>query len=207
MPAGSRFSGAALAAALLLAAPPAHAHSFGTGADAFTAFVEGSGTVLFSPVTLLPCLSLGLLLSLWQVEGMLKAWPLLILGHIAGFLLAPAVGPWVIPAQVALGTGAATLAALLPRHVRAEAFVLTLATGLLTMSVSLEGHAWFELPLTIYLGIFAAASFAVAAGAGLARLAVENIRSTWAWVGLRVAGSWLAAIQLLMLAFLVSQGP
>ena len=57
-------AGAAVAAALVLCATGARAHSFGAGAGAAEAFVEGAGAVLLSPYTLLPCLSLGLLLTL-----------------------------------------------------------------------------------------------------------------------------------------------
>lgn len=194
------------ATVLIVSAQGAEAHSFGTGTDAFEAFVEGSAAVLFSPVSLLPCLSLGVLLTLWQVEGMLKAWPVLIAGQVAGFLTAAFVGSWVAPVLVITGAGIATLAALLPRHRRAEALVLSGSTGLLTLLVSLEGHAWLELAVPIYVGIFAAASFGVAAGAGLARLALENLRYGWVRIGLRIAASWLAAVQVLMAAFLLAPG-
>ena len=204
MPLNATHFRAALAAALVISASRAGAHSFGTGSDAFEAFVEGSNAVLFSPYALLPCLSLGLLLTLWQIEGMLKAWPTLIAGHVAGFLLAPLVGGWVIVTLVAAGAGMATLAALLGRHVRAEALLLSLLTGGLTMLVSLEGHGWLELSPSIYVGIFAAASFAVAAGAGVARLALEQLPYAWTRIGLRIAASWLAAIQVLMVAFLLA---
>lgn len=203
MPGHRTLTGAALAAALLLAGSPASAHSFGAGTDAFEAFVEGATSVLFSPVCLLPCLSFGLLLTLWQLEGMLKVWPALIAAHVAGFLLAPMVGDWVIAALVILGAVTAALAALLPRHSRPEALTLALAIGVLTMLVSLEGHAWLELTLPIYLGIFAGASFAVAAGAGIARLALEQLPHGWVRIGVRIAASWLAAMQVLMAAFLL----
>ena len=206
MPSVHRTLGAALSAALLFAASEAHAHSFGAGTDAFASFVEGANAVLFSPISLLPCLSLGLLLTLWQVEGMLKAWPVLFIGHVIGFVLAPQVGLWVIPALEVLGAAIASLAALLPRHMKAEVYGLSFVTGLMTMLVSLEGHAWMELAWTIYLGIFVAASFAVAAGAGLARLALEQITSQWTIIAIRVAASWLAAMQLLMAAFLFNTG-
>lgn len=195
---------AAFLAALMFSANTAQAHSFGAGTDAFEAFVEGANAVLLSPVSLLPCLSLGVLLTLWQVEGMLRVWPLLIVAHIFGFIVAPTVGVWVIPALVILGALTATLAALLPRHVTIEVFILSGVVGLFTMLVSLEGHGWLELATPIYVGIFAAASFSVAAGAGLARLALEQVRVTWIRIALRVAASWLAAAQVLMAAFLLA---
>ncbi|WP_432690304.1 hypothetical protein [Pseudooceanicola sp. C21-150M6] len=182
----------------------ANAHSFGAGTDTFQAFIDGSNAVLFSPVSLLPCLSLGLLLSLWTAEGMVKVWPILIAGHLAGFVLAPKVGAWVIPTLVLAGAVTATFAALLPRHTRMETMVLAAGLALLTMLVSLEGHGWLELAAPIYIGIFCAASFGVAAGAGLARLALERLPLAWVRIGLRVVASWLAAIQMLMAAFLLA---
>jgi hypothetical protein len=194
----------ALPAALLLAGTQAGAHSFGTGTDAFEAFVEGTSAVLFSPLTLLPCLSLGLLLTLWQAEGMLRAWPALFAAHVAGFVLAPGVGAWVGPAMIVLGAAVAILAALLPRHTRPEAVALALAVGAGTMLLSLEGHGWLELSLPIHLGIFVGASFAVTAGAGIGRVALEQLPAPWSRTGLRIAASWLAAIQLLMAALLLA---
>lgn len=185
-----------------MSAQTAAAHSFGTGTDAFEAFVEGSNAVLFSPVSLLPCLSLGILLTLWQVDGMVKAWPVILIAHVVGFVLAPMVGQWVIPALVLIGVITATLAALLPRHVKPEAVGLAGIVALFTMLVSLEGHAWLELAVPIYVGIFAAASFAVAAGAGIARVAVEKVPRPWMRIALRVAASWLAAMQVLLAAFM-----
>lgn len=195
---------AAITAALITLSTRAHAHSFGAGTDAFEAFVEGSSAVLFSPWSLLPCLSLGILLTLWQVEGMVKVWPVLLASHVVGFVLAPMVGTWVIPTLVAVGAITGALAALLPRHSRPEALVLSTVVGLLTMLVSLEGHGWLELSIPIYVGIFAAASFAVAAGAGIARLAVERFPQPWMRIAMRIAASWLAATQVLMIAFLLA---
>lgn len=200
----SKISRAVLVAALVFSANTASAHSFGAGTDAFASFVEGSNAVLFSPVSLLPCLSLGLLLTLWQLEGMVKAWPVILVAHVVGFLLAPMIESWVIPTLVLIGAVTATLGALLPRHIRAEALVIAGIVALFTMLVSLEGHAWLELTVPIYVGIFAAASFTIAAGAGLARLALENFPAPWMRIGLRVAASWLAAVQVLMAAFLLS---
>ena len=195
---------AAVTAALVTSATRAGAHSFGAGTDAFEAFVEGSNAVLFSPYSLLPCLSLGVLLTLWRSDGMVKVWPVLIASHAAGFVLAPLVGVWVIPVLVAVGAATGTLAALLPRHSRWEAVTLGALVGGLTMLASLEGHGWLELTLPIYLGIFAAASFAVAAGAGIARVAIDNVPYPWVRIAVRIAASWLAAMQVLLLAFLLA---
>jgi|TARA_Y100000815_G_scaffold271495_1_gene298183 hypothetical protein len=195
---------AAIAAALVLPATRADAHSFGAGTDTFEAFVEGFNAVLFSPFSLLPCLSLGLLLTLWHLEGMVKAWPYLIASHVVGFGIAPAVGTWVIPALVGAGCVTGAVAAVLPHPSRPVALALNTTVGLLTMLVSLEGHQWFELSLPIYLGIFAAASFAVAAGAGVARLVIERVPHPWVRIAIRIAASWLAAMQMLMIAFLIA---
>ena len=192
---------AALGVALILTAGAANAHSFGAGTDAFETLVEGANVVLFSPVSLLPCLSLGVLLTLWQVDGMVRAWPLLACAHVAGFLLAPMAGGWAGPSIVIGGAGVATLAALLPRHNRAETFCAAIGVGLFTMLASLEGHGWLELAAATYAGIFAAASLA---GAGLSRLAVERLPYPGTRIGLRIAASWLAAAQILMAAFLLT---
>lgn len=189
----------------MFAGTGARAHSFKTGADTVEAFFDGANAVLFSPMALLPSLALGMLLSLWQSEGLVKAWPALILGHVIGFLLAPMVGDWVIPAALALGALVAALSALLSRHYRGLALGLAFAVGLFTLLTGLEGHGWLELEAAIYLGILAAANVAVAIGAGLTRLALEQFPYAWVRIGLRAAASWLAAVQVLMMAFLLVQ--
>ena len=190
-----------LGAAAVLPAGRAHAHAFQSGADSYAQFLEGAGVVLRYPETLLPVLALGILLSLWDREGMVRAWPAFLAGQLGGLALAAVVGAWIASVNLAAGLVVATLGALLPRHVRAEALAAGLIIGLLVIAASLEGHGFLELPLFIHLGILFAANLAVACTAGAARFAMEQIEAAWMHILWRVAASWLAAILALFLAF------
>ena len=184
-----------------LCAERADAHAFESGADYYAQFLEGAGVILGYPETLLPLLSLGILLSLWHPEGMLRAWPAFLIGLSAGIPLAAVVGTWVISAILIAGLLTASLAALLPRHIRAEALAISFGLGLLTTAASLQGHGLLELPVLIYIGIVFAANLATACSAGIASLAMEQVEANWMRILWRIAGSWLAAIMTLLFAF------
>ena len=179
----------------------AEAHAFDTGADQYAQFIEGGGVILASPETLLPLCALGILISLWQLEGLLRVWPVFLIGQAIGLPLAAAVGPWVVPAVQGAGLVIAVWAALMPQHGRVPVAVASLALGALVMMASLEGHGFLELPVAIYLGIFFGINLSIAMIAGLARFAMEQVEAAWMRILWRIAASWLAAILVLLFAF------
>jgi len=194
-------SGFWLAGAAALVAPRAHAHAFESGADSYAQFVEGASVVLAYPGLLLPVLALGVLLTLWDIDGLPRVWPVYIGGLLAGIFLGGVVGPWIAAVFLALGVLVASLAAILPHHRRAEALALAGATGVLVMAGSLEGHGLFELGLFIHIGLFFGANIALALAAGVVRLAFMQSSAAWVRIGARVAASWIGAALVLMLAF------
>lgn len=198
---------AALAGAvLLLASGAAQAHSFAAGADIYDAFVAGAAVMLAAPATLLPLMALGLLLSSWHSDGMVRAWPVFLAGQLAGIVLAPFVGLWITNALLIFGCIVAVLVALLPRHVRPEVLALAAIGGAGSTAYGLEGHALFELPVMIHLGIIFATNLIAAAAAALMRAATDRFPGQIMSIGWRVAASWLAAVQVLLLAFLLRPG-
>lgn len=179
----------------------AEAHAFDTGADQYAQFIEGVGVILASPETLLPLCALGILISLWQPEGLLRIWPVFLIGQLAGIPIAAAVGPWIIPAVQGAGLIIAVSAALLQQHMRLIVTLTGVVLGILVMSASLEGHGFLELPVAIHLGIFFGINLAVACVAGLVRFALEQVPAYWMRILWRIAASWVAAILVLLFAF------
>lgn len=194
---------AALAAVCL--AGPARAHSFLPEGGFYDRFIEGNVVILAYPATLLPLVALGLLASLWDLEGLLRTWPSLIIGQLVGIGLAAAMGPSVLLALLAAGALVAMLAALLPSHSATEVRLAAAATGMLVVAVSLEGHGLFELPLAIHLGILFATNLSVAFAAAIPRLTLERSNAAWLRIVWRVAASWIAAILVLYLAYTASR--
>ena len=190
--------GAALAASLL--AGPAQAHSFASDGGFYARFVEGTQVVLAYPATLLPLLALGVLTTLWHRDGLLRAWPALIAGQVAGIGLGSVAAGWILPALMGIGAAVAILAALAPYHTATEVRIAAAVTGALAIGASLEGHGLFELPLSIHLGIFFAANLAVAVAAGLPRVTLDRWDAPWLRILWRVVASWIAAILILSLA-------
>ena len=188
-----------------LCATQAEAHAFKSGADFYAQFQEGVSVILAYPQTLLPLLALGVLLSLWQPEGLLRVWPMFLAGLVIGFFAGPLVGTWIVSTTLAVGIATAILAAILERHSDIETKSLGFGLGFLTMASSLEGHAFFELPFFIYFGIFLAANMVVAVAAGLTRYALERWKQNWMRIVWRVVASWIAAISLLLIAFAIRQ--
>ncbi|WP_148234735.1 hypothetical protein [Pseudooceanicola batsensis] len=187
----------------VVAAPgPAWAHSFRSGADGYQQFLEGAWVIVGYPGILLPLVALGLLLGLWDREGMVRAWPALIVGLVLGVPLGAVAPVAVATGFVAFGVFVAALTALLARHSRYEAFALAGIAGAMAMATALEGHGLFQLPVMIHLGLFLTANLAVAASAGLVRVSTDHVPAQWMRILWRIAASWIAAVLILYLAYL-----
>lgn len=197
--------------ALVVIAPfvlagPANAHAFTAGADSYAQFIEGASVILIYPAILLPILALGLLLSLWDPDGLPRTWPVFLAGQALGIFAAVAVGPEALVGFIALGVVTAALAALVSAVPRLAAFGFAGLTGCGALAMALEGHGMFELSVFTHLGLFFGTNLAVALGAGLARLVLDRFEAGWVRIGVRVAASWIGAILLLTLAFELSGG-
>ena len=179
----------------------ASAHAFESGANLYAQFQEGTSVILSYPETLLPLMTLGILLSLWTIEGLIRAWPAFLIGLVTGFPFAALIGPWIVPVILAAGILTAALGAILNSHTKPAALGLSLVMGLLVSMVSLEGHGFLELPFFIYAGIFFGANLVLAISAGLTRFALEKVEAPWMRILCRVAASWIGAILMLVLAF------
>lgn len=187
---------------VLLLSTNAEAHSFGAGTDLFASFIEGAKVILFEPITLFACMSLGLLLTLWRANGLLIALPYLIGATIFGFLSATFAPTWTITALLIIGTINSALAALVRNNSQIVVITISIATGFLCQFVALEGHAWMELSAAIYLGLIIGTYFCVVAASGLSQVLLERFNNAlWSRITLRVVASWLAAMQILMFAF------
>ena len=198
-----RLRQAPAAAALLAAAlapGAARAHAFDSGADFYQQFLEGTRVVFIYPGIFLPLLALGVLVSLWDREGMIRAWPAFLGGQVAGVLIGPLAGEGIAAVYLAVGLAVAALAALWPEARRALVLALAAAVGAGALATALEGHGFGELSVFIHAGILLAANLATAVVAGLARATFDWTDAAWLRIGWRVVASWLGAVQVMLLA-------
>ncbi len=181
----------------LIAAPPAHAHLMNTG---FGPFNDGLTHLFVTPEDLLPVIAIALMAGLRGPRfgrAVLLALPVAWLaGTAAGFLLA---APITLPVAetivtIALGVLLATESPLPFAFVTCLAILLGLLHGILNAS---------ELPKTSLSSLISAAGVAVALFGAVSLLAGQaaSMRVPWARVAVRVAGSWIVAIGLLMLGW------
>lgn len=181
----------------LIAAPSAHAHLVNTG---FGPFNDGLTHLFVTPEDLLPVIALALLAGLRGPRfgrAVLFALPVAwLVGSAAGLLLAP---PITLPVAetivtIALGALLATDRPLPLASVVCLAILLGLFHGILNGS---------ELPKTSSSGQISAAGVAAALFVAVSLLAGQaaSVRVAWARVAVRVAGSWIVAIGLLMLGW------
>jgi urease accessory protein len=184
----------------LTATPSAHAHLMNTG---FGPFCDGLTHLFVTPQDLLPVIALALLAGLRGPRfgrAVLFALPVAWLVGSAAGLLAPQVTLPVAETIVTIALGA-LLAADCPLPI---AFVASLALVLGLLHGVLNG---FELPKTpasglVAAGVAAALFVAVSLFAGQA----ASVRVPWTRVAVRVAGSWIVAIGLLMLGWSIRSG-
>ncbi len=185
-----------------LTAAPTSAHLVQTG---FGTFYDGIVHLALTPVDLLVVLGLGFLSGLRGKEssrGLMLALPLAWLaGGLAGAGL-PGAGEldWASAAAVLL-VGALVAA---NAHLARPAIVaLACAAGVLRgfvdgATMAPDGADFLAL---------AGAVLAVFTLAALAPALVVNLRAEWTRIAVRVAGSWIAAIGLLMLGWLARPAP
>jgi hydrogenase/urease accessory protein HupE len=184
----------ALACALLPS--PAEAHLVTTGLGPI---YDGISHVLMSPDDLVPILAMALLAGLngpaagrRTLFALTGAW---ILGGVAGFLVGRPFVPAALPTASFLLLGGLTAAdrRLSPAVVTA----LAVAVGLLHGWLNGAGIAESQREALGLVGI-ASATFVLVA---LASALVVSLRAEWTRIAVRVAGSWIAAIGLLMLGW------
>jgi urease accessory protein len=186
-----------LAAAAVISWPaPAEAHLVTTGLGPV---YDGISHVLLSPDDLLPLLALGVLAGLngptagrRALFTLTLAW---LLGGLAGFVVGHPLVPVGVTAASFLVLGGLTAAdrRLSPAVVTAIALAVGLLHGWLNGAAIAEAQ---HEPLGL-VGIVSATFVLVA----LAGAFVVSVRAAWARVAVRVAGSWVAAIGLLMLGW------
>ena len=184
------------AAVVLGGAPPAHAHLMTTG---FGPFYDGLTHLLVTPEYLLPMIALSLLAGLHGPRfgrAVLFALPAAWLaGSLADLVVhSPATAP-VVTATATILLGALVAA---DRHLPLAVVVaLAIVLGLLAGGI---GGGEIVRPGSFALGAggLAAAPFGVIA---VVAGKVATVQAWWARIAVRAAGSWIAAIGLLMLGW------
>jgi hypothetical protein len=192
--------GAALTGAAVLFPLGAQAHNFAKGTF-FPLMIDGIGSALNDPITLLTLIPVGLLASLWQSEGMLKIWPALLVGTLVGVPMAALATPVIAIPALLTGAVCALMAVLSARYPALLVAGLAGLAGLLATMTTLEGHGFFTLSIGIYAGIIIGANMIVAASAAFVRAVLEGVKVAWARIGMRILSSWTAAVTLMLLAF------
>jgi urease accessory protein len=189
---------APLLALILAAVTPAQAHLMNSG---FGPFYDGLAHPLISPEDLLPAVAMTLLAGLggarpsrFVLATLPAAW---LAGMAAGWALGlPAAPAWLIAVATAL------LGALVASDPRLPlAAVIALAAALGALHGYDNGH---DLAATTG-GLVAIAGIACSLFAIVSLLAgqVAVLQAHWARLAVRISGSWIAAVGLLMLGWSV----
>ena len=188
---------AAAALVLTLAlAPPANAHLMTTG---FGPFYDGLTHLFLTPEDLLQVIAIALLAGLrgarsgrFAVFALPAAW---LAGSAAGALALPHGAPFVVTAAVTIALGALVAAdAPLPPEAVAG---IAVAIGLLDGARNGGDLATVRASVLVVIGATGALFVTLSLLGGQ----VASIRAPWARVVVRVGGSWIAAIGLLMLGW------
>jgi urease accessory protein len=188
---------AAVPALALLAVPAlARAHLVTTGLGPV---YDGVGHVLVSPDDLMPVLAMALLAGLNGATAGRRALFLLpfawAIGGVAGLVapVPPASGSVAAVSLIVLGLLVAADRRLSATVVAAVAVLLGVLHGWLNgAAIAVAGREALGL-----VGIVATVFVLVALGAGL----VVSLRAAWARIAVRAAGSWMAAVGLLMVGW------
>jgi urease accessory protein len=185
-----------LLAGFVASATPAHAHLMNTG---FGPFYDGLAHPLMSPEDLLPVAAMTLLAGLggarygrWLLATLPAAW--MIAMSVGWVFAVPAIPSWASAAATALAGAAVAADVRLPL-----AAVMSLAATVGTLHGLANGVDLAATPS----GLVALAGTACCLAAIVSLLAgqVTSLRAQWARLAVRISGSWIAAIGLLMLGW------
>lgn len=187
----------ATGAALAFAAPPASAHLVQTG---FGTFYDGIAHLVLTPADVLVVLALALFAGLRGRPESRSVALVLPLAWFAGGLLGrayPGIGelPWATTATVLAGGLLVATNARLPRW---AVELLAGLVGLLHGSVNGATMAPGGVDVFALVGL----ALAVFTLACLVPAVVVGLRAEWTRIAVRVAGSWIAAVGLLLLGWL-----
>lgn len=201
-----RASRPALSGLVVVLAPVgARAHEFELGGDAYDDFLAGGAAVLNDLPVLLALMSTGILISLWKRQGLPLVWPAFLVSVIAGFVLAGLVPVDPVPLLYGAAIIAGLLAVAAVRRTRPIMAGIVFGAGLMTGWGILAGHDLGELPPGVYAGLFALFNLVLAASAALATAVLTRLPGRWTEIALRALASWLTAIAIMSLAFVLGQ--
>ncbi|MEM1200023.1 MAG: hypothetical protein AAGI06_12005 [Pseudomonadota bacterium] len=185
---------------LLLCAAPASAHSFKTDGGLYELFLEGNKAAFLDLRIVIGVLAAGLLIVLWDVEGLVKVWLFFLLGNGAGVLISAAGVP--DPSFVLYGLtlvcalGAAAAVSLPAIWMRGLAFIM----GAVPVVAILFDHTLGDVPIGFILGLAFGLNLVLATASGLVALTFQHIPYDWVRIAWRAIGAWLVAITIMILA-------
>jgi hypothetical protein len=191
--------------ALALLPVGARAHEFELGGDAYDDFLAGGAAVLNDLPVLLALMSTGILVSLWNRQGLPLVWPAFLVSVIGGFVLAGLIPTDPVPLLYGAAIIAGLLAVAAVRGTRPVMAGIVFGAGLMTGWGILAGHGLGELPPGVYAGLFALFNLVLAASAAFASALLTRLPGRWTGIALRALASWLTAIAIMSLAFVLGQ--
>ncbi len=185
---------------LVLMAIPASAHSFKSDGGFYELFLEGNKAVFLDLRIVISVLAAGLLVALWDVEGLVKVWLFFLGGNVAGVLVSAAgvPGPSFVLYGLTLmcGLGAAAALSLPAIWMRGMVFVM----GAVPVVAILFDHTLGDVPIGFIVGLLFGLNLVLAMASGLVALTFEHVPYGWVRIGWRAIGAWLVAITIMILA-------
>lgn len=184
---------------------PARAHEFGLGGDVYGDFLAGGAAVLTDLPVMIALTSTGIFISMWDREGLPRLWLSFLVAIPVGFLIATLslVDPVPILFGTAIAMGLLAVAAL--RLKERPMLGIVFLAGLMTAWGMLADHAWGEIPLGAYAGIFGLFNLVLATSAAIVSAGLKHLPYGWVEISFRALASWMVAIAMMGWVFLMGQ--
>lgn len=200
---GNLIAGGAVIFLIFWPCSPALAHDFGNAGGNYENFLAGCAAVLYELPVLVALASAGILVSLWDRNGLPRVWLHFALGVTAGFALA--LTGWPDPLSAAYGPAIA-LGLLAAAAIRPETWlmrVIMFLAGLFPAAAILGGHEAGSVPFAAYAGMFVTLNAGLSIAAAIVSLALGRLAYSWVPIAFRALASWLVAIAVMSFAFIV----
>jgi hypothetical protein len=166
-------------------------------------FQFGAMTTLNGPIILLALIPVGLLTGLWHGKGKGWMWAGLLGGLAAGLLLAQWAPVEVVLSTLVFAIVTSVLAIMDRPFPRAIPIGAAAITGALAVMIMFYGNPFGALPVGIYLGVTCAMIVVMTIASAITIGILRTFPYATTRIVMRILSSWVAAVAIMYLAFVL----
>ena len=182
----------------------AWAHAFDGDAVGYIAFLDGNAAIFSDIGIVLLLVGLALIIGRANRFSAVTGFAALLIGAAVGLAASFGLGGSAAIVSLAGAVAIGIWGAWSPDAGRNVIIALCLVTGILTSIGAYAGHGNDAIHPLTHVGSFFAAWLLAATASGMVKTAADRIALPWLPIAMRALSSWVAAIAVMVLAFVTT---